>query len=77
MKTVLVVTVPFADYAKGDHITDADAMVEALENHDGHVVQTQHPGEEFYAAGAEAEQPAPEPPAPARKAAKPAASETK
>lgn len=40
MKTILVVTVPFGDYAKGDQITDATAMEAALVDHDAHVVRT-------------------------------------
>jgi hypothetical protein len=46
MKTVLVVTVPFGDYAKGDQIEDAEAMEAALESHHAHVVRAnpvEHP----------------------------------
>lgn len=66
MKTILVVTLPFADYAKGDHITDPDAIAKALETNASHVVRSKHPGDAFYAAE-DAEAPAA--PAKARKAA--------
>lgn len=39
MKTHLVVTQPFADYAKGEHITDPEKMAHALEHHHAHVVR--------------------------------------
>lgn len=39
MKTVLVVTTPFADYAKGDHITDPAEMDRVQEHHHAHVVR--------------------------------------
>jgi uridylate kinase len=48
MKTVLVVTQPFADYGKGDHITDPDAIKKALETNAKHVVRATHPGDGFY-----------------------------
>lgn len=50
MKTHLVVTQPFADHAKGDQITETEAMEQALEHHHGHVVRVATP---------EAEKPAP------------------
>jgi hypothetical protein len=34
----LIVTEPFADYAKGDQITDSNAIDEILVEHSGHVV---------------------------------------
>jgi hypothetical protein len=40
MKTVLVVVHPFADYAKGDHVSDAEEMEAALETNETHVVRT-------------------------------------
>jgi hypothetical protein len=45
MKTHLVVTAPFGDHAKGDHITDPDAMAAAVEQHHAHVVRVATPEE--------------------------------
>jgi hypothetical protein len=74
MKTILVVTQPFADYGKGDHITDADAIEAALDSNASHVVRAPHPGDEFYAEdAAEAadveDEAAPPPPATSRRKA--------
>jgi hypothetical protein len=38
MSNALVVVHPFADYAKGDRITDADTIKNLLENHAHRVV---------------------------------------
>lgn len=39
MKTILVVTQPFADYARGDEISKPDAIAAALETNESHVVR--------------------------------------
>jgi hypothetical protein len=40
MKTVLVVTQAFGDYAKGDQISDPEKMAAVLEANETHVVRT-------------------------------------
>lgn len=72
MKTILVVTQPFADYARGDHITDPEAVAKALVDHGHHVVKAKHPGEAFYAPAEVEDDDEPETPAPKAKR-KPAA----
>lgn len=54
----LIVTEPFADYAKGDQITDSNAIDEILVEHSGQVVAVNLPD--------------PAPDAPAKDTAKPA-----
>jgi hypothetical protein len=43
MAFVLVVTQPFADYAKGDRITDADTIDKVLVHNHHHVVKVSAP----------------------------------
>jgi len=45
MNTVLVVVQPFADYQKGDRITDTKTMAAVLKDHEHRVVQIQAPKE--------------------------------
>jgi hypothetical protein len=56
----LIVTEPFADYAKGDQITDSNAIDKILVEHSGQVVAINLPD------------PDPAPDAPAKDTAKPA-----